>query len=188
MLKTASPSLSSTSKMEAALLIAEGRLTAREISKKLGISDRALRHWKRSPKFAARVAALSAEFAEASKKRGIARREYRVNNLANLLSDCLQVIEERAADPKMANVPGGKTGLVVMQVKRLGNKLMPEFVVDTTLIREIRAIQEQAAKELGQLVEKQEMKINARAIGDLTDEELNALCEQLGITEDSHRC
>ena len=48
-----------------------------------------------------------------------------------------------------------------------------EYAVDTGLLREIRGIQEQAAKELGQLVEKQEMKI--RSLKDLSDEELDAI-------------
>jgi hypothetical protein len=37
---------------------------------------------------------------------------------------------------------------------------MTEYAVDTGLIRELRGIQEQVAKELGQLVEKRETKIS----------------------------
>jgi hypothetical protein len=67
----------------------------------------------------------------------------------------LQVVEERAADASMATVPGGRTGLLVRQIKVLGTgpnqKLVPEYVVDTgLLLREIRATAQQAAEELGQ--------------------------------------
>lgn len=45
------------------------------------------------------------------------------------------MVEERGADPSMANVPGGKTGLLVHQIKSIGNgpnaKIVPEYVVDT---------------------------------------------------------
>jgi hypothetical protein len=66
----------------------------------------------------------------------------------------LQVVEERAADASMAKVPGGRTGLLVRQIKVVGSganqKLVPEYVVDTGLLREIRATAQQAAEELGQ--------------------------------------
>jgi hypothetical protein len=54
----------------------------------------------------------------------------------------------------MENVPGGRTGLLVRQIKAVGagvnRKLVPEYVVDTGLLREIRATAQQAAEELGQ--------------------------------------
>ncbi len=56
--------------------------------------------------------------------------------------------------------PGGTTGIVVRQLKMVGSgmsaKIVEEFAVDTGLIKELRANQEQAAKELGQWVDRSE--------------------------------
>jgi hypothetical protein len=54
----------------------------------------------------------------------------------------------------MANVPGGKSGFIVCQIKVIGTganqRIVHEYVADTGLAREIRAINQQAAEELGQ--------------------------------------
>jgi hypothetical protein len=50
-----------------------------------------------------------------------------------------------------ALAPGGETGLLARQTKLATNGAMvEEFVVDTGLLKELRAHEEQAAKELGQ--------------------------------------
>lgn len=65
-----------------------------------------------------------------------------------------QVRAERAADPTMAKVPGGKTGLLVRQIKSVGSgkdqKLIPEFALDIGMLKEIRLHEQQAAMELGE--------------------------------------
>jgi hypothetical protein len=111
-------------------------------------------------------------------KRGIARKDYRINCLANVHSKLLTVIEERAADPSMADVPGGKTGLMVKTFKVSGETVMTEYAVDTGTIKELRGIQEQVAKELGQLVEKRETKISLK---DMTDEQLAELYAEISV-------
>jgi hypothetical protein len=83
----------------------------------------------------------------------------------------------------MRNVPGGKTGLICMQIKQVGVKMLPEFVVDTALIREIRALQQDAAKELGQLVEHRDLKVSMN-LKELTDEQLTDLLASLGPDDD----
>jgi hypothetical protein len=160
---------------QAALAVAEGRFEFRRIAEAVGIDTATLFRWRRDEPFASRVAEISAEFAAAAMKRGIARKDYRLNCLANLHSHLLTVIEERGAAEDMQAVPGGKTGLVVRTYKVSGESVVPEYSVDTGAIRELRSIQEQAAKELGQLVEKREI----RLLKDMTDEELDDLYAQL---------
>jgi hypothetical protein len=163
------------SKLEkAAVLVAEDARSDEQIAAQLGIQRSTLAVWKLRPEFAARVDEISREFAEAALKRGIARKAYRINTLANLHSKLLAVIEKRAADPSMADVPGGETGLIVRKAVVSGGVLVGyEYSVDTGTLRELRGVQEQAAKELGQLVEKREVKI--RSLKDLSDEELDAI-------------
>jgi Helix-turn-helix of insertion element transposase len=175
--------LSNPLQEKAAQLLAEGRYELGEIAEKIEVDRVTLYRWRKDPEFAARVEEISREFAAAALKRGLARKEYRVNTLANLHSKLQEVIEERAADPVLANIPGGQTGLIVQQFKVSGETVIPEYAIDTGLIKEIRAIQEQVAKELGQLVEKKEMKI--RSLEDLSDEELDAIIGDIEIGSDS---
>jgi len=65
-----------------------------------------------------------------------------------------KVIEERAADPTMAAVPRGKTGLLVRRVKSFGRGkhrvVVEEYVVDIKLLKQFRETLKQAAQEIGQ--------------------------------------
>lgn len=167
---------------EAAALVAEDARSDEQIAAQLGITRSTLATWKSRPGFAARVDEISRAFAEVVLKRGIARKAYRVNTLANVHSRLLTVMEERAADPSLADIPGGKTGLVVRKaVVSAGALVGYEYAVDTGLLKELRGIQEQAAKELGQFVEKKELRI--RSVRDLSDEELNAIIIDIEAAE-----
>jgi len=168
---------------QAAQFLAEGRFEYQEIAEKIGITVRALHKWRRDPKFAARVDELSREFSQSALKRAIARKEYRVNVLANKHSELLTVMEERAVDPELAGIPGGKTGLVVRKPVTSKDGICGyEFVVDTGTLKELRSIQEQVAKELGQLVEKKDVKL--RSLKDMTDEELAELVAEVSESGD----
>lgn len=98
---------------------------------------------------------------DAVKGRGVANLEYRLARLDELERRYWEVIEARAADvggdPKAS---GGKTGLIVKQHRIVGvggdTKVLTEYVADTTVTKEIRAIYDDAAKELGERVEKVE--------------------------------
>lgn len=84
----------------------------------------------------------------------IARKEARVAALNDLHDRVAQVIRERGADPAMASIPGGGTGLLVTTYKRLGQgddaETVREYRVDVATVAEARHLQEQAARELGQ--------------------------------------
>ena len=58
-----------------------------------------------------------------------------------------QVIEQRAASPDFAKVPGGTTGLLCRDLRC---KDTPVYKVDTGLLAELRAHEQQAAQELSQ--------------------------------------
>lgn len=167
--------LSDPKKEEAAQFVAEGRYEYGEIAEKIGIDRITLHRWRKEPKFAVRVTFLRKDLSDAALARAIRRKEYRVNILADLQSRLVAVIEKRAADPTMAEIPGGETGLLVRKpVASMGAIAGYEYAVDTGMIRELRGIQEQVAKELGQLVDKHEQRF-IRGVEDLTDEELAAI-------------
>ena len=115
----------------------------------------------KSPKISQRIAFLQAQVAEtkvllACKELELSVRSKakRVEIYEDVHERFWQIIKERAADPAMENVPGGRSGMLVKQVKIVGTaegpKVVSEYVPDTGLSKEIRAILQQAAEELGQ--------------------------------------
>lgn len=172
--------LSDPKREQAAQLIAEGRFEFGEVAEKVGVDRVTLYRWKRDKRFTARVEQIIADHSRATKRLAIARKDYRVGVLNKLHTKLETLIEQRAADPSTANIPGGDQGLVVRQFKVSGENVVSEYVFDRAVLQELRAVQEQAAKELGQFVEKHEHKIGS--LKDLSDDELAAL---LGELDDS---
>jgi hypothetical protein len=58
-----------------------------------------------------------------------------------------RVIEQRAASPEFAKVPGGTTGLLCRDLKCKDTTV---YKLDTALLAELRAHEQQAAQELSQ--------------------------------------
>jgi hypothetical protein len=147
-------------KEQAAQLLAEDRLSDEKIAEKLDIGRTTLSEWKLQPQFAARVKAIVDAHAERAMHYGLARKEKRIQVLNDLHGKILQVIEERALDPELAKIPGGKTGIVTKMLKGIGHgddfQIVEVYAIDTAALKEIRAIQDQVAQELGQKVEKYE--------------------------------
>lgn len=152
-----------TGKQErAAALVADGSLSYPEICKKLKIGSRVtLLAWRRTPEFEARVAELRAEMRAAVREKGIAITENRVAALQERWELMQQVITERSEDPINQEVAGGKTGLLAHTVKGIGSgghfQLIDIWEVDTGLLRELRAHEEQAAKDLGQWIDRKDV-------------------------------
>lgn len=170
------PVLKNAKKEEAAQLVAEGRLDYGEICEKLGFDRKTFYRWRRDPAFDARVEEILTEIMRPVKRLAIARKAYRLAVLNTAHTKIEELIKSRARD--LAEVPGGETGLLVRQFKVSGETTVTEYAFDAAVIREMRAVQEQAAKELGQLVDKHEHKI--RSLKDLSDEELAALLADEG--------
>lgn len=173
--------LSVSVREEAAQMVAEGRYELTQIAEKLGITRQGLHKLRRTPAFAARVDEISREFADAALKRALARKDYRITCLANRHSLLREVIEARAAAPDMQEIPGGHTGIMVRKPVTSKDGICGyEFVVDTGTLKELRAVEEQVAKELGQFVEKREVKADViHSLKDATDDELDAELDKL---------
>lgn len=145
----------------AAQLVAEDTLTDRQIAKRCNIALSTLENWKQGEAFRAVVAEVRERIDQEIMSRGIARRAKRVQTLEDQWEKMKQVIRERAVDPVMDDVAGGKTGLLVRTEKSIGSgpgaKIVEEFAVDTGLLKELREHAKQAAIELGQWTEKREL-------------------------------
>ena len=115
----------------------------------------------RNAEIRARVEGLRGEVAAATLQAAIDSRDDRIRSYSEQLRRLWLIVQERAADPEMIGVPGGRSGFLTKQIKILGSgpsqKIVPEFVVDTPLSREIRGVLQQAAQELGQWTEKREV-------------------------------
>jgi hypothetical protein len=145
----------------AAQLLAEGRLTEQEIAAEADVNRKTLWVWQRRPEFAAKVEETRAALAASVLKSGIAARDRRVGAMNRRWEGMQRVIEERAADPDMQRIAGGKTGLLTRDVKVIGGgdsaRVVDVYEVDTGLLREMREVEKQAAQDLGQWTEKREL-------------------------------
>ncbi len=144
----------------AAQLLAEDRLTDAEIAAEVGVQRKTLAAWKHDAVFSMRLEEHRHALAAATIAQGIADRRNRVDALNDRWSRLRTIIDARAADPTYAPVPGGDTGLLVHRIRVAGvgpaMQLVDEYKVDTDLLRELRAHEEQAARELGQWTERQQ--------------------------------
>jgi hypothetical protein len=141
---------------QAALLVAEDQLTDDAIAARLRINKVTLERWKQRTDFRARTQEHVAAFREAIRVRGIAERQNRVNALNERWRLMQQVIAARAADESMTGA-GHETGLLVRTYKPGKYRNVEEYRFDAALLAELRAHELQAARELGQLVEKREL-------------------------------
>jgi len=174
--------LKRTRQEKAAILVAEDYQPDAQIAETIGITRMTLGRWKKKPAFAARVDEISAEICEKALKEGISRREKRLAVQNDTHNKLLVVIQERAKDPELQTVPGGKTGLVCKTVKGIGKgddfRVVEQYATDTDTIKAILSIHEQTAKELGQVVERHEVaEVNKYQFK--TDAELEAELMQL---------
>jgi hypothetical protein len=102
----------------------------------------------RNANIRARVAQIQSEVSARAIALEISNRNARVQALQQRWDRLRLVIEERAASPDYAKVPGGKTGLLVKTLH--GTQNTPVFKLDTGLLAELLAHEQQAAQELSQ--------------------------------------
>lgn len=163
--------------IEAAQLIADGNLTIVEIAEKFGVTRQTIYNWKQIPEFASRIEEHLEEFRQEIRRRGLASREKRIAALNDRWKRLQRLIEARADDPQMAEIPGGSTGLLVKTVKtRQVGELISETTVeaelDSVLLKELREHEKQAAQELGQWTEKHEVEQTVKAYVSVSPEDL----------------
>lgn len=142
---------------QAALEVARDLLPDPKIAGDAGVSTVTLWTWKKQPEFRARVQEHLDHWAEQLKALGLSDRQNRVTAKNERWLKLQQVIEERA-EALADDCPGGATGLLVHQQKQIGGGaqalVVDEYVVDTGLLREMRELETEVAKELGQWVER----------------------------------
>src|SRR5205085_97381 len=138
-----------TAEKERAVGLLAGGTSHRDIAKQ-GIARKSLERWKRHPEFVRRVQELVETAREQAKRTLLGKKEARIQILEELYCRQRAIIDERAADPDMQAVPGGKTGLLVRKaVVSSGTLIRYEYVADTALSNEIRKTLQQVAEEVG---------------------------------------
>jgi hypothetical protein len=162
---------------KAAKLAAEGALTNDQIAAGVGLSPAGFDKWRATPEFRARVDEIVTAYADAIKDEGIANVKNRVAAQNDRWQRMQRLIDAAAEDPDLADIPGGDTGMLVRTAKldkvygaipSSGGEaeslqsakrevLLYEYVRDTSISAEMRALEKQAAQELGQWTEKQEV-------------------------------
>jgi len=139
-----------TQRRQAAFLVAEDRLTDAQIAAEIGGSRRQLARWKAHPLFAEQVATIIADQHAALRETGITEKQVRVADLDDLRRRLWHILEARATDPSMQDMPGGATGLLVRHTHMVAGQVAQEYRLDVALLREMRALLKQASMELGQ--------------------------------------
>lgn len=180
----------STAKDEAAVNVADDRLTDEEIATKAGVSRETLRKWKDVPEFKDRVQKHVDAFRAKILTKGIADKTRRIERLNRDWNKLQQVIDARAEHAiefyekhEREEAPGMLTGTMVKDVKSVGKgedfQIIEVFAVDTATLSELRNLEMQAAKELGQLTEKHEVDVRDRGIAETLDSKLASLAAKL---------
>jgi hypothetical protein len=112
----------------------------------------------RSATVSRRLRELQEQISSAIVRMSIREKENRLSRQQIRWDKMHAVIEQRACDPTMDNIPGGSTGLLVRKLKQIGSgesaQVVEEYEVDTGLLGEIRKHEEHAANELGQWLER----------------------------------
>jgi hypothetical protein len=149
-MKAAMPVLSNSKHEQFALAIAKGvGLAEAYIStgySECGAKQSAARLL-RNATIRSRVAQIQAELSVGTIALEISSRNARVRALQDRWDRMRQVIDQRAASPDFAKVPGGTTGLLCRDLRCRDT---PVYKVDTGLLAELRAHEQQAAQELSQ--------------------------------------
>jgi hypothetical protein len=135
----------------AAQLVAEGDKSNTEIAQRTGVTPYTITKWSKNPDFIDRVAEIRAEMAQALKRAGLRVRENRLRALNDDFERTQKVINGRAK--AHFDVPGGESGLLVRRIRHSGE----EYVFDAAVLRERREYMKQAAIELGEWIEKQQL-------------------------------
>jgi transposase-like protein len=138
----------------AAQLLAEGKLTVAEVARKAKVNPKTLWDWRQEPEFAAYLKEMVAQYATLAERFSIGRVAKRVEVLDQNWRDMQRLKKERGRSDEMQRVAGGRTGLLVHDVKTVGSgehaRQVDIYRFDAALMREMRETAREAAEELGQ--------------------------------------
>ena len=175
-----------STKEQTAHLLAEGRYSITEIAEKIGISTKSVQRWLKDEVFAENVESLRQEFLARCLKRAICQKEYRIGQLAERHSQLRKVIEARGVQLWEEMGDAGATGLVCKKIVASAGELMGyEYEVDIATLKELRAIEEAVAREMGQLIDKREYSgpgggpIQIQPVERMSDEQIRAELQRI---------
>lgn len=162
-------------------LLAQDVLSDEKIAREIGVGRRTLAEWKTRPQFRVELDRLRAELLDEARAFGIASQRARLEQQQGRWERMQEVIRQRASSEpprvggvggemvwnpatqtmdfveypkgKMPAIPGWDTGLLVHDVKTNKDSAYDVYEVDSGLLGEIRALEAQVAKELGQSAE-----------------------------------
>lgn len=149
-------------RIKAVKLAAEDELSDEKIGREVGVSSRTIRTWQHTPEFVARRKQVRSAWEARIFDLGVANKANRIKNLDAMNKKHARIMEARAgsASPEEIEV-GGDTGLIVKEIKRYGKGDDAVEVIDISFdaafSREYRAVLQQAAEEMGQIVSKREL-------------------------------
>lgn len=142
-----------TKQQQAAVMVADGGLSWNTMIARLKIHRTTLSRWIKLPEFRELVRATREAMADEVVCYAITDKRHRVSVLQELEDRHVRLLEARANDPSMADVPGADTGLLVKTLKVSGvgrdREVLTEYKRDE-VGRDIIAIHEQARKETGE--------------------------------------
>ena len=147
---------------ERAAQLVANKVPFKDIATELGVSVQAIDNWQQEPQFRARVQEILSIQRAALMDLGIADKRARVARLEDKVLKLEAFFAARAAQQQarlegLPAIPGAETGLVAVTYKSAGKKVIEEYAADTGSIAEMRNLLRQAAIELGEWTEKQEL-------------------------------
>ncbi len=171
-------------RLQAAELVARDVLSDEKIAKTVGVTRQSLARWKNEPVFQERVREYIDIWNEEIKTTGIASRLERVAAMNDRWERMKTMLDDRADHYKDSNVPGARTGLIYEDPKSIGvganNQIVTQYLVDGVLLSEMRALEKQAAQELGQWTERSDVNIGIES-------EIERLARENDMPEDEVR-
>jgi len=144
----------------AAVMLAADEVSDARIAEACGINEVTLNVWKKHPEFAERVRDETAAIRTGALRYAIAKKHRRIGKLNEIAERMEGAIDARAAEAAAdPDAPAeARTGLFSRKtVMSASGKERRDYVFDAQLVREYRATLEQAARELGQLVDRSEV-------------------------------
>lgn len=137
-------------------LLAEDKLTNKEIAAQCGISRRTLGLWKQDPDFAQKVQIATTEYQKTFLTAGLAAKEKRLAVNNHIHDKLLEVIKERGEEMD-GECAGGGTGLMVREYKASKKGVYKQYKVDNPTIKSILELHDAVREDLGQNKQKVEL-------------------------------
>lgn len=130
------------------------------IAEQVGVLAGTLCKWKREPAFVEKLREHEQMLAERWMERGLARRPRRLKELSEQYTRITAELEARGEMMRAEGDAMGFSGMVSKKQRQVGKgedaQVVTEYEIDTATSRELRAILEQIARELGQWQDKRE--------------------------------